>query len=81
MYSEAYRKYSVMIIENLIRNICVYTDFWVAEQLCAIPEQDICNKVVNSSTKETQLNLNGDWFRNTLVTRLEEQANVILVRL
>lgn len=39
----------------------VYADFWRKEEFYPIPDQDIFNRFVSLSTKQTPLALNGDW--------------------
>lgn len=43
-YLEASEKYFMMAVEQPKENICVYADFLVEEDFCAMPDQYIINR-------------------------------------
>lgn len=52
-----------MAAEQLIENIGVYANGCVGEQFCSAPNQDISDRFVSLSPKETHVALIGDWLR------------------
>lgn len=53
----------VTVVEQLKDNIHASEKRFVEEQFSMKTEQNISNRLVGSSTKQTHLDLNGDWFK------------------
>lgn len=72
----------VIAVEQMIRNIRVYADFWVGKQFCPKLDRNMCNRLVSPSAKKMHLALNGDWcmvYVSDVLGRLIDRyvANVV----
>lgn len=59
LYSDAYGKYLMMTVAQLIGNFGVYADFQVGKKFCTTLDRDISKRSFTSSTKEKHLVQNG----------------------
>lgn len=62
LYFDTYEKNLLRVLDQLIENICVYTQYWQENGICLTHGQNISDFIANATTNGMYLCLNGDWF-------------------